>query len=282
MRVSINIITGSPNPTSVCGAFAEGVRTFGDQAVKRSDRDFNMGGFDAVVFWGYWENCQKVEAAAREKGIPFIYVDLAYWRREQGYYKASLNFRHPTKYIMKMDCPPDRWDSLGLKIKPWTKDGSTVIVAGMSGKGAWSWKQAAGAYEAAAIAKLQELTKRRIIYRPKPNWHQAMPIAGSAFDRTTSIDALLRSTHCVVTHHSNVATDAIIAGVPVITRHSAALPMGLPDTELDRIETPVYPDGREQWAANLAYCQWTLKEMANGTCWRYMRKLIETGMAPYG
>jgi hypothetical protein len=71
-----------------------------------------------------------------------------------------------------------------------------------------------------------------------------------------------------VTWTSNVAVEAIVAGVPAfVSRYSAAAPMaGMLDTLEHRIETPPMPDGREGWAASLAYGQFTLAEIASGYC----------------
>jgi hypothetical protein len=39
--------------------------------------------------------------------------------------------------------------------------------------------------------------------------------------------------------------------------------------DLSRIEFPIKPD-RDQWAANLAYTQWTMDEMARGWAWAHL------------
>jgi hypothetical protein len=278
MRVSVNIIKTTFLSGRVCGAMAEGIEACGDKVDRRSDLEHRMKGYDAAVFWGYWEPCQLIERSCREAGIPFVYVDLAYWGREQNYYKAAVNARHPTTYLMLNPMPSDRWDALGVKIQPWRRsEGSVlrpIVVAGMSGKGAWSWGFQGGQYEKWAIGELRRFSERPIIYRPKPNWAQAKPITDTAFDRTSPVGSLLNTAHCVVTHHSNVGSDAIVAGVPVFTRHGAAIHMGLPDNDLSRIEAPAYPDGREQWAANMAYTQWTLAEMSAGKCWGHLKQRV--------
>ena len=43
---------------------------------------------------------------------------------------------------------------------------------------------------------------------------------------------------------------------------------------LGQIETPVKPD-RNQWLHNLAYANWTIEEVRNGTVWRRFRPHIE-------
>jgi hypothetical protein len=253
---------------------AEGCSAIGDKVQIRTDADADMKDFDVAIFWGFWENCQRIVEVCRRENKPWVYVDLAYWRREFGYFKVTVNDRHPEAYLMNRQAPSDRWDSLHVRIEPWKKESAAtapVLVAGMSGKAAWSWKFQAAEYERNVIARLRNITKRPIIYRPKPNWHQAAHIDGSKFDKLTPVDKALATAHCVVTHHSNVGCDAIVAGVPVFCRRGAALPMSLPDSDLTKIETLFYPEGREQWAANLAYCQWNLQEMAGGECWKYLK-----------
>lgn len=275
MRVSINILRGNQNALPVCRAFAQGVvhSSMGDKAVLRRDTDYDMKGYDVAAFWGYVQTCQRLVQMCRDQGIPFIYFDLPYWDHAEQF-KVSINDRHPTAYLMDRVMPADRWDKLGIKLAPWKINGKHILVAGMSGKAAWSWGMKDEEYERNIIPKIAAISQRPIIYRPKPSWPGSTPIPGSTYDKVTPITKLLADAHIVVTHHSNVGVDALVAGVPVIARRGAATHLGLPDTELERIETPLRPAGREQFVANLAYCQWTMKELSNGVCWRHVRTLL--------
>lgn len=280
MRVSVNVLKGNANAHGLSNHMAKGIEATGGTAVMRTDDDWNMDGFDAAVFWGYVTSCQRLVQECQAKGIPWVYLDLAYWRREQGYFKVSINDRH-MPYLMNMKENPDRFKALHIPIRPWRTDGTQVVLAGMSGKASWSWGMGDEEFETAAMAHLRATTTRPILYRPKPNFGKAAPKDGAGFDRTSSIESILRTAWCVVQHHSNVGVDALLEGVPVFTRHGAAKhlaqPIG-PDYVFD-VEHPIYPDGREQWAANLAYCQWTTAEMSSGACWKYVKGLIDDGTA---
>lgn len=77
----------------------------------------------------------------------------------------------------------------------------------------------------------------------------------------------LKDAHCVVTHMSAAANEALIAGVPVfVTGLCAASPLA--SGSLKEIEHPRYPSGREEWLAGLAGAQWTLDEFRRGIAWR--------------
>lgn len=274
MRVSVNVLASSSHAKKVCNALAYGIKASGDAAVVRTDRDFNMDGFDAAVFWGFTTECQKLVSKCEQGGIPWVYVDMAYWLRTS-HYKVTVNNRHPDAYFMKRDMPHDRFKSFNLDIKPWAKNpDGPIVLAGMSGKAAWSWGYKAEDFERSIVDKLVRLTKRPIIYRPKPTWPDYKPIPGTKLSIGGDYSQLIANAHAVVSHHSNAGVDALVAGVPVFSRYGAALALGLHvDRELDRIETPAYPDGREQFAANLAYCQWSVDEMNNGKCWQHMKSL---------
>jgi hypothetical protein len=74
--------------------------------------------------------------------------------------------------------------------------------------------------------------------------------------------------HALVTHGSIAAVEAAILGFPVfVDLSSAAALVGC--TDLAQIENPVRPP-REKWLHNLAYSQFTEKELCDGTLWRLL------------
>lgn len=272
MKVSVNILAknGSSGPT--CRAMAEGIKRCGDEVVIRGDRDFDMTGFNACVLWGFVENCQKIIRFAENKGIPWVFLDMGYWRRDESFYKVSVNDRHPTSYFMKDKLPPDRFNALRLPIKDWRKNGQgNILLAGMSGKAAWAWNMPSEQFEKDMVHAIRQHSQREIVYRPKPSWPESRPIAGAKFDRNGSLAKALQQAYCVVSHHSNVAADALLEGIPTFTKRGVSAPMG--PLDLSKLESPYYPEDRQQWAYNVAYCQWRLDEMASGACWSHLKEV---------
>ena len=230
---------------------------------------------DAAVFYGF---NREILDGYRQAGKKAIYVDLGYWQREgqMGHHKLGINSRHPTDYFQRRQHAPDRWKRLNVAIAPWRtpkNPNAPIIVAGMSGKGAAAEGFRPEQWERQAVAELRKHTARKIVYRPKPNWTGSKPIEGAEFQRGDSqgcdVPAVLRNAHAVVTHHSNVAVDALLAGVPVFCMEGIAAKLGLQD--LSKIEEPIRPDGREQWAYDAAYTQWTVHEMTSGAPWRHLK-----------
>lgn len=232
---------------------------------------------DVAIHYGFAEGLRRIFEQYRDEGRKAVYVDLGYWHRRKrtrfdGYHKLVLNSRHPTEYFQNKRHAPDRFNRLGVKIAPWRKAGRHIVVVGMSGKGALAEGFRPEQWERQTIAQLRELTDRPIIYRPKPNWQEARPIPGTIFQRGVELDEALRNCHAVVCHHSNVAVDAILAGVPAICPIGVASVMG--GTDLTHIESPPMPDGRHQWAADIAYTQYTMDEMISGEAWQYLKSEV--------
>lgn len=253
-------------------AMRAGVARHGDVATVAATWD-GVVEHDAVVAygWRYWRDCF---AAYRAAAKPYVFIDLAYWGRmpdraaAQGFYKVTVNSRHP---VVRLDRPGDRVARFGLTLAPWRTEGRHILVAGMSAKNAQDLGIAPASWEAGAVAALRGLTKRPIVYRPKPTWREARPLAGARYSAPGEpLQGALANCWAVVTHHSNVGVDALVAGVPIFTEEGAAKPFSM--AALAQIEQPVMPDGRADFVAGLAYCQWSLSEMQGGLCWEHVRQ----------
>lgn len=72
---------------------------------------------------------------------------------------------------------------------------------------------------------------------------------------------------CVVTYNSNTAVEAVLAGIPSVTADRGSMAWEVTSHDFNLVK----PD-REAWASRLAWCQWTLEEMANGTAWEHVAK----------
>jgi len=125
---------------------------------------------------------------------------------------------------------------------------------------------------------LRTMTGRPIHYRPKPSWREAVPIDGtvwSAPPQEPDVYAALAGAHAMVTHGSNACFEAILAGIPVIVL-GEAVAKPISSHTLDAISSPLMVSlyERRQWAANLAYCQWTMQEFASGLAWQHLRPQI--------
>lgn len=189
---------------------------------------------------------------ARRRGYDFYFGDHAYFGRHQ-YYRVTKNaWQHRGIGVPDLK----RLAPFYKSVMRWKKNGSKIIVCAQSdaynARMGWegdSWLES-------VVSRLEAHSDREIIVRTK---RTAKPLAAD-----------LKDAWCVVTHASNAAVEAILAGVPAIcTGDCAASIMSLRDP--CNVEYPLYPGGRLEWAGVLAANQWTLEEIRKGMCWEAIR-----------
>lgn len=274
------LLRGGARANAMCDATVEGMRRVGDNISVSRRWDGTTDKFDCII--GYsWMFCSDAFLAYKRAGKKFIYIDLGYWARRPpgkrwtGHHKIVVNGRHPTEYF-RMGNPPDRFNRLGVRIKPWRKKGSHILIAGMSAKASETHGLGTQEWERQTAKRLRAVTDRPLLYRPKPSWSGASPLPHCTMvNRAGPIESYLREAWAVVTHHSNVAVDALVNGVPVYAQEGVGSVMSM--NSLEDIESPYYPDDREGFLADVAYCQWDAEEMAKGLPWRFFK---EKGLIP--
>lgn len=279
--VGVFFAPGNHRSVTIAEAMAEGIERCGDHALIKSSNSYKGAPpTRTAIFYGLASGLGRVKDDYIRSGRKAVYCDLGYWSRRlrtrhDGFHKVAVNDRHPTRYMMKHKKGPERFERHSLTIEPWREEGRHILVAGMSGKAARAEGLRPNGWEEQTISRLKQLTKRPIIYRPKPNWHGAKRISGPQvkFERDMPLEEALKDCHAVVTHHSNVAVDALLAGVPAFSEMGAASLLSA--GSLVQIERPKMPRGREQWAWNLAWCQWNVQEMRDGLAYQY---LVDEGL----
>jgi hypothetical protein len=187
-----------------------------------------------------------------------------------------VNWHHPHKYLMKLGHSGKRFKKFNHnsdRPSPWSHTSKhNVLLAGMGPKSFDLYKMHTQAWDKWALEEIQKNTERNIVYRPKPSWIDAKTLPGTTFSHVgQSLDAVLNNTHVVVTHHSNVAVDALMRGIPAICVDGAAY--AICDEDFTAIDEPKKPE-RAQFLWNLAWCNWSVSEMESGACWRYIREQV--------
>ena len=245
--------SGHIHSATVTGALAQGTRF----AWVTGARKLAPGG---MITYGSLRGLDLLLATARREGRDWVYLDNGYFRPSNhahgdysGYYRMTLN---ALQHDGRGAAAPNRWRALKRPIHDWrpARAANVVLVcppgerfAALQGFSARDWL-------VTTMGTLRAHTDRAIVVREK--------LSPGAI----SLAEQFKTTHALVTYNSNAAVEALLYGVPVFcTNPCAAACMGERDVSL--IETPSYPDNREQWAANLAAHQWTREEMRNGQAW---------------
>lgn len=200
-----------------------------------------------------------------KRGRNWIYWDRGYFRRvfaaslpwaasrELSFYRVHLN-----GYQMQAirDVPDDRWKALDYdgEIRPWQKNGRHIVIAAPSRT--YAKFHRCENWIADTIDALARVTDRQLVIRDKEHCRNR-PLA-------KDIDGA----HCLVTHGSIAAVEAVVMGCPVVVDPSSAAAL-VGRTSIKDVENLIYPD-RMPWLRSLAYSQWNESELEDGTVWRML------------
>lgn len=205
----------------------------------------------------------------KKRGVIPIIFDKGYSRHKRDgwceYWRASVGAHNPTlTTLTKFEYPSDRFEAMGLEVKPWRDTGNHILICGSSEKyHSFYGTHHPTTYAKKLVARIKEYSNRPIIYRPKPSWKGATPLAGTIYsDSKQPLAEVLRDCHCVVTHGSNASFEAALLGIPsVIVGEAVMRPCS--SISLHDIEHPYLGD-RDPVFNALGYHQWTNEELASG------------------
>jgi hypothetical protein len=203
---------------------------------------------------------------------------LGYWDRTGGnrHLRIAINACHPSAQVMERNEPASRFEASGIRLRNDSVEGGPVILVGMGEKS--RQQLTTTGRPVTELDMLRKILaspvygKRRIIYRPKGSSRERLQGCETINREAQSIERVLSGAGLVVTRHSNVAIDAIIAGVPAVCWDGAAAAVLGSD-----LSKPVYrlPDEtRLRFLQNLAWWQWTEAEMRKGECWKWLKTRI--------
>jgi hypothetical protein len=118
--------------------------------------------------------------------------------------------------------------------------------------------------------ELSKHTNRPIRVRTKPRTKNT---SGPLVEKELGVPSIvedIQNCFAVITSVSLVAVEAITNGVPVFCDPlSFASPIS--STDISSINNPTYSDQRLKWLSHLAYCQFTEREIFNGTAYNIWR-----------
>jgi hypothetical protein len=257
----------------ICGAFAQGG---GFPIVPPAP--LRPGG---VFMYGALRGLLPTLRQAQREGRTWVYGDNGYFfpgKTEQSYFRLTKN---ALQHNGSGNPPPgsmERAKRLGVQLKPWRTSGSHIVVCPPGHLFGATFGFSADAWIEKTLAELKKHTDRKLVVRMKVSWNDAKPvdiIRGSTGKPKTSVTTPLLSdlagAWALVTHSSNAAVEAVVAGYPVVcTESCAASAMGTSD--LSTIESPRTDGDRESWLAVLAANQWTLGEMRSGQAWAELNR----------
>lgn len=213
----------------------------------------------------------KVIEEQKRSGKNVVVLETGYLNRGNGaenHYAAGFNGLNGRADFRNEESPPDRFEKLGIELKPWIKKEDGVVLlcsqvpwdASVQNINMTEW-----ILDMAHL--MHQITDKRIVFRPHP-LAKMPPLNGMEYS-TVPVKEDLKRAFAVVTYNSNTAVEAVMEGIPSFSFDVGSMAYEVTSHNLNTLEKFYTPD-RKQWAYNLAYCQWTLDEMRKGETWEHL------------
>ena len=195
----------------------------------------------------------------------FYYIDTGYFGNKQWkeWHRIVKNDLQHSEIIHR---PDDRFKQFNKTFTPWKRNGRNILLALPDEKPCKFYGIDRNQWIADTIATIKQHTDRPIVLRERA------PRRQDRIHGDTLQEALNKDVFALVTFNSVAAVESIFAGIPAFTLAptNAASPVSHQDLSL--IETPYYAgsDKLYAWACHLAYGQFHISELKNGTAARIL------------
>lgn len=204
----------------------------------------------------------------KENGLPFYYMDTGY---TGGHEKVTKEDLKPIHRIVYNDLqlneikerPSDRWKKFGHNISNRRTGGKYILLVPPSDKPCRYYNIDVNTWIPEVKKEIRKYTDRPIKVRLKKSRQYRR--------RVKPLYADLQDCYALVTYQSIAAIESILYGVPAFTlAPCAADPVA--DKNLSQLDNPTVQDRDKiyKWAHHLAYGQFHVNELKDGTAWRIL------------
>lgn len=281
MKIGI-IKTGTKN-NNLIEAFCSGLKKHNDIPIFTSWKDcFKSKEINIFVRPNLKPKIIDQLANFKKHNKRFLLLDTGFTHNKylntEPYY--SVGFDNTKRYgnYYNENSPPDRWQKLNLELKPWKTSGKYTLLL-LQGSGSTS------IYKYDIINWYKEVIKVvgtfPLIIRPHPRKNiekllrekllQPLNIKIS-YNKFLQTD--LEKAKNVIAFVTSATVTCVIEGIPVFICNDKNMAWNVSAGTLENYPNTKYPN-RTQWAYNLAYAQWNLKEITNGECWAHLKPHIK-------
>lgn len=233
--------------------------------------DFNyQDSEDPIVLRGILKH--KIMKKCWLHGRDFYFMDTGYMGNLPGpvnpmgwkyWHRIVKNDLQHDQIIPRSD---DRFRKLAIPIHRWKKGGRKVLIAKPDEKPMKFYNLDLEQWLEETIGTVKQYTDRPVEVRERVKSRTERVM------HNTLKEALDDDVHCLITFNSNAATEAIMYGYPAFALCATHAANPVTSGDLSKIEEPYYPEIEkvEAWAHHLAYGQFHIDELKNGTAWRIL------------
>lgn len=272
MQVVFHINPRAPHQLLHAEALMRGIRRHG---ITASQGHYNRAaGADIAVIWSWRQMGVIVDASAR--GAHVLVMERGFLQpREQWCSLALDGFNGRGQFAPAKDGGV-RWRRhFAGRMEPWRADGHYELVIGqLPGDSALMGCDIDGWVRKTCTHLLKQ--GQKVIYRPHPlakgmrRSVRDLP-AGVTVHTGPLFEAFAHARRCI-TYNSTTAVEAVLAGLPTVADDRGSIAWDVTGHELD--DPPRTPE-RAYWCHDMAWRQWKLEELADGSAWEHVKQCLD-------
>lgn len=236
----------------ICGTTSYGFKYILRHVAEYSDNT------DAIMY-GVLRGCAEIMTHAKNTGKNYVNIDHGYFTNKavDPYFRYTRNAR--TYEYNLLDLPSDRFLKHNLTIKDYKSNGDTILILPPSVFWGQYSKIDYNNWANRVKIELEKITDRPIVIKNK---YDGKPLSEWWED-----------TYAVIHYSSMGAVEALLAGIPIITLGPSFL-NNYGSNQITDINNIKLFD-REKLFYNLAYNQFNLKEVLNGTAKQLLNEIYK-------
>lgn len=206
---------------------------------------------DLLVIWNRNGPNDIIAKNYERRGAKVIVVENGYiGTDENGHHLYAMALGHHNGAGTWVRGPDDRWDHIGIDLKPWREAGDSLWLLPQRGIGPEGVAMPL-TWASEAFKRLRKVTKRPIKTREHPGRVKLDPIPH------------LADAYAAVTWGSSAAIKAIVAGIPVFYEFEQWIGGSAAKYGFSALKDPFLGD-RLPMLRDLAWAQWSLREILFG------------------
>lgn len=247
--------------------FANGI---GAPITNTDDFDYNSNA-NPIVLRGILK--YKIMKQCWNDQRDFYYVDSGYFGNNpnplnpQGWKVWHRIVKNNLQHSDIVPRPADRWQRHNITLQP-RRHGTKIIVAAPDEKPCKFYGIDQQSWIEQTVAEIKRHTDRPVVVRQR---------APNRIDRIQSdplVKVLADDVHALVTFNSVAAVESVVHGVPAFTLAPANAASPVANQDLSQIENPYWADSDKlyAWACHLAYGQFHVSELKDGTAYRILNE----------
>jgi hypothetical protein len=242
---------------------AEGLEALGYQPVFQRPgvwTEHQAEDFDVVVTMGTRLHSALIRDLYQDRGVPVLVLDLPPIRRE-GFWALW-----PYKInIVPTEAPPDRLGLIDFKVR--RERGEDILVLGQKAGDAahgMDREQIRSWFGRTLEMLVTKHPKRRVVWRPHPQYPIGMEGYDNSDPRTESLDDALENVGATVTFNSTAGIRSILDGIPTFVNFTCFYRDAASGTKLpamDKRDALPPRDTLEDFFSRLTHCVWSEDEL---------------------